>query len=420
MDQILFRNANVVDGTDPEPREGCDVLVEGDRIREVSDRPIASKGAIEFDVGGRTLMPGLIDCHCHVTLTDMRLSALEDVPPTLMTARAGQAMRAMLDRGFTTIRDAAGADWGLQKAVEDGLLAGPRMFISGRALSQTGGHGDFRRRAQATVEPCGCANALAYNTTIADGVPEVRKAAREELRKGANQIKVMVSGGVASPNDPLGNTQYSAEELRAIVEEARAWHTYVFVHAYTSDAITHAVECGARTVEHGNLVDLKTAKLMAERGVFMVPTLVTYDALDRRGKELGMPEVSLHKLKTVLDAGLRSIEICKEAGVRMGFGSDLLGATQEEQSREFLIRSEVQSPHEVITAATATNAAIVRAEGELGVIAEGALADILIVDGNPLEDLGLLQDQGAHLSVIMQGGRFHKNQMSVYESRIAV
>ena len=154
MDQILFRNANVVDGTDPEPREGCDVLVEGDRIREVSDRPIASSGAIEFDVGGRTLMPGLIDCHCHVILTEMNLGALEDVPPTLMTARAGKEMRAMLDRGFTTIRDAAGADWGLKKAVEDGLLAGPRMFISGRALSQTGGHGDFRRRTQAMLDPC--------------------------------------------------------------------------------------------------------------------------------------------------------------------------------------------------------------------------------------------------------------------------
>ncbi len=420
MGRIAFRNCALLDVNAGELRPGHGVLVEDERIVEVVEGDPPTSGAQVFDLGGRTLMPGLIDCHCHVTLTDMKLSALEDVPPTLMTARAGKEMRAMLDRGFTTIRDAAGADWGLQKAVEDGLLAGPRMFISGRALSQTGGHGDFRRRTQASVEPCGCANGLAYNTTIADGVPEVRKAAREELRKGANQIKVMVSGGVASPNDPLGNTQYSAEELRAIVEEARAWHTYVFVHAYTSEAITHAVECGARTVEHGNLVDLKTAKLMAERGVFMVPTLVTYDALDRRGKELGMPEVSLHKLKTVLDAGLRSIEICKEAGVRMGFGSDLLGATQEEQSREFLIRSEVLTPHEVITAATATNAAIVRAEGELGVIAEGALADILVVDGNPLEDLGLLQDQGAHLSVIMQGGRFHKNQMSVYESRMAV
>ena len=209
MDQILFRNANVVDAGVPEPREGCDVLVEGDRIREVSDRPIVSRGAIEFDVDERTLMPGLIDCHCHVILTEMGLSRLEAKPATLMTAEAAQVMRGLLDRGFTTIRDAAGADWGLKKAVEDGLLAGPRMFISSRALSQTGGHGDFRRRTQATVEPCACANALVYNTTIADGVPEVpevRKAAHEELRKGADQIKVMVSGGVASPNDPLDNT----------------------------------------------------------------------------------------------------------------------------------------------------------------------------------------------------------------------
>ncbi len=354
MDQILFRNANVVDAGDPEPREGCDVLVEGDRIREVSDRRIVSRGAIEFDVGERTLMPGLIDCHCHVILTEMDLSRLEAKPATLMTAEAAQVMRGMLDRGFTTIRDAAGADWGLKKAVEDGLLAGPRMFISGRALSQTGGHGDFRRRTQATVEPCACANALVYNTTIADGVPEVRKAAREELRKGADQIKVMVSGGVASPNDPFDNTQYSPEELRAIVEEAESWHTYVFAHACTPDAIRHAVNCGARTVEHGNLFDAETAALMAERGVFMVPTLATYDAMDRRGAELGLPDVSMQKLKSVLDAGLRSIEICKEAGVHMGLGTDLLGATQEDQSREFLVRSEVLTPHEIITAATAS------------------------------------------------------------------
>ena len=194
----------------------------------------------------------------------------------------------------------------------------------------------------------------------------------------------------------------------------------MFVHAYNPDAIRHAVNCGARTGEHGNLVDAETAALMVERGVFMVPTLATYDAMDRRGAELGLPDVSMQKLKSVLDAGLRSIEICKEAGVRMGLGTDLLGATQEDQSREFLVRSEVLTPHEIIIAATATNAEIVRAEGELGVIAEGALPDILVVDGNPLDDLGLLQDQGAHLSVIMQGGRLHKNRLSVHESRMAV
>ena len=246
-------------------------------------------------------------------------------------------------------------------------IAGPRMFISGRALTQTGGHGDFRRRTDGSL-PCSCGNALHFTTRIADGIDEVRRATRDELRKGADQIKVMVSGGVVSPNDPLEACQYSSEEIRAIVDEAEAAGTYVLAHAYTAEAVTHAVRAGVRSLEHANLIDAEAARLVAAAGAFVVPTLVTYEALERLGKQLGLTPAMLEKLARVRSFGLDSLEVCKEAGVRLGFGTDLLGETHDEQSREFLIRSEIQPAHEVIASATRINAEILQREDELGVV----------------------------------------------------
>ncbi len=411
MTGVLLKNCTVWDATRSEPEEGCSVAVEDGTIKEVSSGPLSLAGAQVVDVGGRTLKPGLIDCHVHVNMFEVNIARLEDAPLTLMTAHAANLMRDMLDRGFTTVRDTGGADWGIAEAVEKGLLPGPKLYFSGCSLSQTGGHGDFRRRT-ASIEPCGCSHARSFTTVVADGVPEVRRAAREELRKGANQIKVMVSGGVASPNDPIDNKQYSEEELRAIVEEADAWNTYVAAHAYTARAITHALECGVRTIEHGNLIDKKAAKLAASKGAYVVPTLVTYRAMDKAGRELGLPEVSIQKLQDVLVAGLESVEICLAAGVKLGFGSDLLGALQEHQSLEFSIRAEAQSARDVLASATVVNAEILGKEGELGVVAPGARADLLVVDGNPLEDLNLLQEQGRHIPVIMKGGALYKNLLN--------
>lgn len=411
MAGVLFKNCTVWDATRREPEEGCSVAVEDGTIKEVSGGPLAFDGAQVVDAGGRTLMPGLIDCHAHVNLFEVNIARLEDAPITLMTAHAANLMRGMLDRGFTTVRDMGGADWGIAEAVEIGLLPGPKLYISGCALSQTGGHGDFRRRT-AAIEPCGCSHARNFTSVVADGVPEVRRAAREELRKGANQVKVMVSGGVASPNDPIDNKQYSAEELRAIVEEADGWNTYVAAHAYTARAITHALECGVRTIEHGNLIDKKAAKLAASKGAYVVPTLVTYRAMDKAGRELGLPEVSIKKLQDVLVAGLDSVEICLAAGVKLGFGTDLLGALQEHQSLEFSIRAEAQPAHDVLASATVVNAEILGQDGDLGVVAPGARADLLVVDGNPLEDLNLLQEQGRHIPVIMKGGALYKNLLN--------
>jgi len=408
MSQILFRNAKLLDPTQDDLRDGVSVLIEGDRIREVSDRPIKVSGATVLDCEGRTLLPGLIDCHVHVFLSEVNIRALEAVPLTLMTARAAPLMRAMLDRGFTTVRDTGGGDWGIREGVALGHLPGPRLFVAGRAIGQTSGHSDARRRTAVGSE-CHTCNAMLFTLAIADGVDEVRRAVREQLRQGADHIKIMASGGVASPYDPLESLQYTRDEIRAAVEEAATFERYVCAHAYPAEAVTRAVECGVRVIEHGNLIDAATATLMAQRGAFLVPTLVAYDAIDRHGARYGMGAESLEKNKVVLQAGLRSLELARAAGVRMAYGSDLLGQLQPDQSREFLLRAEVLSPREIIHSATRVGAELLGREGELGVIAPGALADVLVVDGDPLRDVKLFQDQGAHLAVIMQGGRIYKN-----------
>jgi len=264
MGVIIFANCAVLDGTQDARREDHHVLVDGDRIREVSDRPLHSDVAETIDLKGRTLMPGLIDAHVHVIAVDSVLSRLAETPLTLVTMQAGRVLEGMLRRGFTTVRDAGGADGGLAEAVEQGLVHGPRLFPSGQALSQTGGHGDLRPRTRSVVA-CACCEYGAGLARIADGVDECRRAARDELRKGSTQIKIMASGGVASPYDPIWNLQYSDEEMRAIVEEARSWHTYVLAHAYTPEAIRRAIDNGVRSIEHANLIDQATAEHVACR-----------------------------------------------------------------------------------------------------------------------------------------------------------
>jgi len=411
MSQFLFRNFSLLDPRWDEPRGGYEVLVEGDTIREVSAKPIKARGAQVIDGGKRTLMPGLIDCHVHVFLTEVNIRNLENVPLTLLTAKSAELMRGMIDRGFTTVRDTGGADWGIKTAVESGLIPGPRLFISGRAIGPTGGHSDSRRRTD-TGASCGCCNAMVYCMAIADGADEVRKLVREQMRQGADQVKIMMSGGVASPYDPLDSLQFSQEEVAAAVEEAHSFGRYVCAHAYTVEAITRAAHAGVRTIEHGNLIDEASAKLMASKGMFLVANLVTYYEMRKRAAEFGMSSDMLAKNDLVIDGGLRSLEICKRAGVPVAYGTDLLGQLQVEQSREFIIRSEVQKPIEIIRAATLIGAEIVRQVGKIGCVKPGAFADLLVIDGNPLENLGVLQEQGKYLAVIMKGGRFYKNRLN--------
>jgi imidazolonepropionase-like amidohydrolase len=406
---VIFRNGLLVDGSRPEPIGPIDVLVEDGRISAVSDESLTADDAVEYDISGKAIMPGLIDCHMHPFLTDMNLMRLEETPVSLVTAQASVVLNRLLDRGFTSIRDAAGGDWGLKQAVDDGLIAGPRLFISGRALSQTGGHGDFRRRTDDSIA-CSCSSALHLTSRIADGVDEVRHAVRDELRKGADQIKIMVSGGVSSPHDPLEGCQFSVDEIEAAVDEATRAGTYVLAHAYSADAITRALHAGVRTIEHANLIDEEAAALAAKKGAFVVPTLVAYEAGARHAKDAGYSEEMLSKLKRVREAGLRSLELCKSAGVSMGFGTDIIG-DQELHTQEFLLRAQVLPAHEIIASATRVGAEILRREGELGVITPGARADVLVVDGNPLNDIGLLAGHGEQLRAIMKDGQFHKNNL---------
>ena len=410
MTQLLFKNFRMLDPERDEIAPGHEILVEGETIREVADRPIKAPMAAVVDCGARTLMPGLIDSHVHVVLSEVFLPRLESVPLTLMTARAMASMRAMLQRGFTTVRDTGGADWGLKAAVDQGLIDGPRLFIAGKAIGPTGGHSDGRRRTN-NQSRCHCCNALAFSMATADGEAEVRKAVREEMRQGCDQVKIMMSGGVASPYDPLDSLQFSLAEVAAAVEEAHAFGRYVCAHAYTPAAITRAAQAGVRTIEHGNLIDETTAALMAQKGMLLVANLVTYYAMRERASQLGMLPEMLAKNDLVIDGGLRSLEICKRAGVPVAYGTDLLGALQADQSREFVLRRQVLSALEIIRSATLVGARVLRREGKLGCLRPGAFADLLVVDGDPLEDVGLLAAPERSLAAIVKGGRFYKNRM---------
>lgn len=411
MTAVLFKRANLLDPLQADLQEGFDVLVEDGVVKEVSDKPLTASSAQVIDAAGRTLMPGLIDCHVHVMATQLNLSTQGVLPDALVMMRAVPIMAAMLRRGFTTVRDAGGAGWGLKCAIHEGTVRGPRLFISGRAISQTGGHGDPRARSDhlRPMSFCGCCFRAGDIGRVADGLDDVRKAVRQELQMGADQIKMMASGGVASPTDPIASYGYSEEEIRIIVEEAANRQTYVMAHSYTADAIERAVRNGVRTIEHGNLVDEPVARLMAEKGAFVIPTLITYEALANEGASYGLPEDSVAKIATVRTAGLASLEIYQRAGVKIGYGSDLLGPSQRLQSDEFRIRAEVLSNQEVIQSATTTAADVLNQTGQLGRIAVGAQADMLLVDGNPYRDISCLLGQGEGIPLVMKAGVIEHN-----------
>jgi imidazolonepropionase-like amidohydrolase len=399
-----FLNCRIFDGVDVIASRGS-VTVDGNRISAVATAATGASTGTVIDADGMTLMPGLIDAHVHVYAYEANLIRNDQASMVARTLHAEQVMRSALQRGFTALRDAGGADRDLADALDARMFDGPRLFYSGLALSQTGGHGDFRVPG---VRLCGCGYSGAIST-IADGVDEVRKAAREQLRWGATQVKIMASGGAASPADPIWMIQYTDEEIAAAVEEAARWRTYVMAHAYTPEAISRCVRLGVRTIEHGNHIDAASAADVAAHGAFVVPTLSTYDSLIANGAAQGWGEDLLDKIRTVQAAGLESLRILRDAGVAIGFGTDLLGAMHVDQCEEFAIRAKVLDPIEVLRSATSVNARMMQQDGKLGQIAAGATADLILVAGDPTVDLSLFTADGRNVRAVMIDGVMRKD-----------
>ena len=381
------------------------LVIEGDRIAGTLAPDQSVDDAWVIAGGGRVVLPGLIDAHVHVVAASHDLVGLALQAPSLVTAQASVIMRGMLHRGFTSVRDAAGADFGLQEAQQRGLFEGPRLFIAGFPVCQTGGHADMRPKGVRSRQMfCACAG-LGLIGAIADGVGEVRRAVREQVRNGANQIKIMAGGGISSPTDPLEGTQFSIDELRAACEEAEAANLYAMAHAYSPRAVTRAVQAGVRSIEHGNLIDEASARVMKTHGAYLVPTLSTYAALADEGTRLGWSAEMLDKLARVQDRGIEAVRIAQAEGVPVAFGTDLLGHMHDRQSGEFDLRLQAMSPVQALQSATIVAARLMRVEADIGHLQPGARADLLLVDGDPTTSLAMLTAPETGIRLLMQGGR---------------
>jgi len=407
----VLANAFLIDCTGKEPVDGAAVVIEGERIEDVirSGKVGPLEGNVEtLDLKGRTLMPGLTDAHVHVCAVEGNIAEQHrHNPPSLVIAKALRRIEQALMQGYTTVRDAGGADYGLREAVSSGLFPGPRMLVSGRVLSQTGGHGDKRRRSE-WIEPFDCCVGMVG--VIADGPDEVRKAAREQLRHDIDQLKIMASGGAMSPGDELDTTQYTVDEMRAAVEEARVVGKYVLAHAYSPSAVRNALQAGVRSIEHGNLIDEAGAKEIKKAGAYLVPTMITYEAIWREGKRYGITEHQLQKINMARERSVEGLAHAYRAGCKIGSGSDLLGDMQAHRTVELELKGQVMKPMEVLLSATRVNADLFRMDKEIGSVEPGKYADLIVIKGNPLEDLRVFQNQD-NLHLIMKGGAIYKRAL---------
>lgn len=407
MNTLLLRNAAVLDVDAGTLLGERDIVVRDGRIAELSEARLKGSFDREVDLRGKVLMPGLCDAHVHAIVPINSFAQLTKWSPFYAAIRAVPILEGMLQRGFTTVRDAGGADFGIARAVNEKHIRGPRILFSGKALSQTGGHGDMRGTGEIEFDSHYYVPSLGR---IVDGVDAVRKAARDEIRRGAHQVKLMVGGGIASYTDPITFAQFSGEEIRAAVEEAQNAERYVMAHAYTARCIRHAVANGVRSVEHGNFLDDDTARLMLERDAYLVPTLSAYITMWEEGLSIGMPAELHAKIKYVLDVGSASLEVAQRHGVKMVYGTDLIGPLHRHQSLEFAIRREVLPAIDVIRSATSTAAELFNMTGEIGRVAQGLRADLLVVDGNPLDDVCILQEPN-RLRMILKDGDVYKDEL---------
>jgi len=414
----IFRGVRVFDGRHPALRGPSDVVVRGATIESVSPagEPVPAGPDVRvIDGRGRVLMPGLIDAHWHTTFVAVSAGVALTADPGYLHLMAGREAQGTLLRGFTSVRDAGGPSFALKRAIDEGAIAGPRIYPSGAFITQTAGHGDFRMRHEV---PRGCGT-LSHGevtgaSTIADGVDQVLRATREQLLLGASQLKVMAGGGIASPYDPIDVTQYTEAELRAAVEAAEDWGTYVMVHAYTPRAISRSIRAGVRCIEHGHLADDPTAQLMAETETWwsLQPFLDDEDA-----HMIPDPAGRAKQLQVIAGTD-NSYGLARKHGVKVAWGSDILfdASLAARQGRQLAKLTRWYTPAEVLVSATSGNAELLALcgprnpyPGQLGVVEPGALADLLLVDGDPIANIDLLADPDRSLLVIMKDGRIHKD-----------
>jgi imidazolonepropionase-like amidohydrolase len=401
---LVFEHATLLDCTGRDPQPQMRVIVEDGRIRRTgaTSGPAGPRDAKVIDCQGRTLMPGLLDAHVHLAMLDLDPAAQAALPPAVLALRIARVIEATLDAGFTTVRDAGGLDWGFKEAVRLGLIRGPRIFISGAFISQTGGHGDHRARTSRATFPI--VPGLTSESILADGADAVRWAAREVLRRGADQVKVMASGGAASPTDELDQVQFSVDELAAAVEVAGAVGTYVLAHAYGPRAIRNCLKAGVRSIEHGNFLDEATAdQMLAANDAFLVPTIITFELLAAREAGDGWTPDMVRKIRQGLTGAYDSLGLAYEKGLRIGSGSDVLAEMQGEKGKEIACQARVMGAMNAIIAATRTNAALMRVEKEVGTIEEGKRADLIVLDADPLGDPAVFAEPDHVRMVVLAG-----------------
>jgi imidazolonepropionase-like amidohydrolase len=418
---VLFENVRVFDGRSDQLSAAANVLVVGNIIRHIAAEPItppADVALTRINGAGRTLMPGLIDAHTHLMFMVLPQLAALTADIGYVNHVAGKAATDMLLRGFTSARDAGGPVFGLKRAIDQGIVVGPRIWPSGAMISQSGGHGDFRFPNELPARPGDVSYGERVNAAmIADNPDDVRKRVREQLALGASQIKLMAGGGVASSYDPLDVTQYTVHEMRAAVEAAENWGTYVTVHAYTPRAIRFAVEAGVKVIEHGQLMDEATAKLLSERRVWLSLQPFLDDA-----DTIPFPEGSANRTKQrqMVSGTETAYSLARQYHLKTAFGTDTLfdARLATRQGAQLAKLARWYSPAEVLRMATSGNAGLLALSGPrnpypgtLGVVEEGALADLLLVDGNPLSDLHLIEDPAKNIVVIMKDGRLYKNAL---------